>query len=114
MCLRLILILSSHLYLGLPSGLFPSDFPTEVLYPFYISHIRATCPAYVILLHLIIILICGDGAVVAQWYSAGLRDGVPAGAGNSPHQRVQSGTGAHPVYPMSIRGYFSGGKAAGA
>jgi hypothetical protein len=29
-----ILLLSSHLSLGLPSGLFPSDFPTKILYVF--------------------------------------------------------------------------------
>jgi hypothetical protein len=32
--LRSILILSIHLGLGLPSGLFPSDFPTNILYAF--------------------------------------------------------------------------------
>jgi hypothetical protein len=35
--LRSILILSSHLRLGLPSGLFPSDFPTRILYSFLFS-----------------------------------------------------------------------------
>jgi hypothetical protein len=32
--LRSILILSTHLRLGLPSGLFPSGFPTNILYAF--------------------------------------------------------------------------------
>jgi hypothetical protein len=40
---RSILILSSHLRLGLPNGLFPSGFPTKNLYTTLLSPIRATC-----------------------------------------------------------------------
>jgi len=50
---RSIIILSSHLCLGLPSGLFPSGFPTKTPYIPLFSPIPATYPAHLILLNLI-------------------------------------------------------------
>jgi hypothetical protein len=52
--LRFNLILSPYLRLDLPSGLFPSGF-----YAFLFSPIRATCPAHLTLLDLIIDIILG-------------------------------------------------------
>ena len=55
-----ILILSSHLCLVLPSGLFPSGFPTKTLYTSLPSPIHTTCPTYLILLDFITCTILGE------------------------------------------------------
>jgi hypothetical protein len=57
---RFIVILFSYLCLGLPNGLFPSDFPTKILYVFLISLMHATCAAHIILLDLITPITFGE------------------------------------------------------
>jgi hypothetical protein len=46
--LRSILILSSHLHLGISSSFFPSGFPTQVLYEFLIYPMRVTSLTHLI------------------------------------------------------------------
>jgi hypothetical protein len=57
--LKSILILSNHLRLFLPSGLFSSDYPTTILHAFLFAPICATCPTHLIHLDLFILSILG-------------------------------------------------------
>jgi hypothetical protein len=57
---RSILILSSHLHLGFPSGLFPSGLPNKTLHTPLLSPIRATCPTHLILLDCIAQTVLGE------------------------------------------------------
>ena len=43
---RSVLILSSHLHLGLPGGLFSSSFPTQTLCTSLLSSLHSTCSAH--------------------------------------------------------------------
>ena len=58
---RSILILSSHLRLGLPKDLFPVDFPVKIVKALLSSSILATWPAHLSLLDIIILTILVNG-----------------------------------------------------
>jgi hypothetical protein len=50
---------STHLRLGLPSGLLPSDFPTNILYAFLFAPFHTTFHAHLVFPDLIILFIHG-------------------------------------------------------
>jgi hypothetical protein len=49
-----------HLRSGLQSSLFPTGFPTQTSYRFIILPVQAACPAHLVLLDLIILVVCGE------------------------------------------------------
>jgi hypothetical protein len=95
---RSILILSTHLHLGLPSVLFPSVFHTNNLYTFLFA-IHATWPAHLILLDLIVLIILGEEYTSRSSslcsFSPLSRDLIPFWSKNPPQ---------HPVlkHPQSV------------
>jgi hypothetical protein len=72
---------STHLRLGRPSGLLPSGFPTNNLYAFPFSPIRASCPVDLILLDLTILITLGEVSPLPSLhpssvpFSAAVREG---------------------------------------
>jgi hypothetical protein len=67
--LRSILIPSSYLRLGLPSGIFPSEFPTKTLYTLLSSPTCVTDSAHFILLDLIRLMTFGDYSITCTLFS---------------------------------------------
>jgi hypothetical protein len=59
--LRSVLILSTHLRPGIYNSLFPSGFPTNILYAPLFSPVHATCPVGLILRDLINLIILDEG-----------------------------------------------------
>jgi hypothetical protein len=87
--LKYTLILSSHLRLGLLSGLFASDFPTTILYAFIISPVQTASLSHLILLHFITIIIFGEALQVMKLLitesSPASRHFLPLRSKYSPH-----------------------------
>jgi hypothetical protein len=77
--LNFTLVLFSHLHLGLQSGLSPSGVPTKTLH----APIRATCPAHLILIDLIIKIIFSE-----EYKSQGPLSHTPTNVFDKSHNEI--------------------------
>ena len=66
---RSVIILSTHLRLGLPSGPLPPSFPSKTLYTPLSSPIRTTCPAHLILLDLLPFLTSSQNCICIYYFT---------------------------------------------
>jgi hypothetical protein len=85
-------MLSTHLSLGLLSGLLHSAFLTKILYAFLFSPIHVTFPAHLMLLDLVILIIFGEEynltKVVIMQFSATSCHLIPLQSRYSPQHLV--------------------------
>jgi hypothetical protein len=68
---QILYILFCDLRLGLSSGLFPSSLPTKIVYAFLFVIMRATCPANIVLLYVITLIILDKECIYIHQYNYG-------------------------------------------